>query len=332
MSISTANHADVYTDFQGLAKLRAEARGDSPKALREVARQFEALFLQQMLKSMREASMGEGLMDNDQSRLYQGMYDQQLGIELSKGRGLGLAETLMRQLGQQMPERQAGAPVTMARPESGHGHAAPATGPGRNGLVLAGVPGRIAPVPADAPMASEASRVREERDWRPESVQEFVQALRPHAERAAARLGTTPEVLIAQSALETGWGRAIPRHDDGSPSYNLFGIKADGRWDGDRVAVQTMEFRDGVMQRERAAFRSYDSLAESFDDYVNFLQQNPRYRQALEAAGDAARYVHELQQAGYATDPDYADKIQSILGGERLASALQADRFEGVRS
>jgi Rod binding domain-containing protein len=113
MSITAANHADVYTDFQGLAKLRTEARADSPKALREAARQFEALFLQQMLKSMREASMGEGLMDNDQSKHYQSMHDQQLAIDLSKGRGLGLAETLMRQLGGQFPEAENGTPVAM---------------------------------------------------------------------------------------------------------------------------------------------------------------------------------------------------------------------------
>ncbi|MCA1805665.1 MAG: glucosaminidase domain-containing protein [Xanthomonadaceae bacterium] len=133
-------------------------------------------------------------------------------------------------------------------------------------------------------------------------------------------------MLIAQAALETGWGRAMPRHEDGSPSHNLFGIKADSRWDGERVAVQTMEFRDGLMQRERASFRSYQSLAQGFEDYVSFLRENPRYQQALEAAGDGGRYLRELQQAGYATDPEYADKINAILGGERLASALEVSR------
>ena len=321
MSLSAANHADVYTDFQGLAKLRAEARRDSPEALREVARQFEALFLQQMLKSMREASVGEGLMDNDQSKLYQGMYDQQLGIELSKGRGLGLAETLMRQLGGQFPEQPDQAIAARAAPTQGYAQGGSDAGRGQPGPHLSVA--RAASAPGLTVGRSDASRDRQESHWHPVSPHEFVQALRPHAERAAAALGTQPEVLIAQAALETGWGRAMPRHENGSPSHNLFGIKADGRWDGERVAVQTMEFRDGHMQRERASFRSYDSLAESFDDYVNFLQQNPRYQQALEAAGDGARYVRELQHAGYATDPDYADKIDAILGGERLASALE---------
>lgn len=319
MSISAANHADIYTDFQGLAKLRTEARTDSPKALREAARQFEALFLQQMLKSMREANMGEGLMDNDQSKHYQSMYDQQLAIDLSKGRGLGLAETLMRQLGGQFPEGESGTPVTKNGNPAGQ---------------LGGIDARRAPtgherIAIQAMPMTDGGAGHELRANAPgihagwESPQEFVQALRPHAERAAAALGTRPEVLIAQAALETGWGRAMPRHEDGSPSHNLFGIKADSRWDGERVAVQTMEFRDGVMQRERASFRSYDTLAQGFEDYVSFLRDNPRYQQALEAAGDGARYVRELQQAGYATDPEYADKIDAIMSGQRLASALE---------
>ena len=323
MSISASNHADVYTDFQGLAKLRAEARSDSPKALREAARQFEALFLQQMLKSMREASLGEGLMENDQTKHYQAMYDQQLGIDLSKGRGLGLAETLMRQLGGQFPEQPDQAIAARAAPTQGYAQGRSDAGRGQPGPHLSAA--RAVPAPGHTVGRSDASRDRQEPHWRPESAQEFVQALRPHAERAAAALGTQPEVLIAQAALETGWGRAMPRHEDGSPSHNLFGIKADARWDGERVAVQTMEFRDGHMQRERASFRSYDSLAASFEDYVSFLRQNPRYQQALEAAGDGTRYLRELQQAGYATDPDYADKINAILGGERLVSALEVN-------
>lgn len=322
MSITAANHADIYTDFQGLAKLRTEARTDSPKALREAARQFEALFLQQMLKSMREASMGEGLMENDQSKHYQSMYDQQLGIDLSKGRGLGLAETLMRQLGGQFPEAESDTPVAMN---------------GNHASQLGGTDVRRAPtgherIAVQATPMTDVGTGRELRASDPgvhagwESPQEFVQALRPHAERAAAALGTRPEVLIAQAALETGWGRAMPRHEDGSASHNLFGIKADSRWDGERVAVQTMEFRDGLMQRERASFRSYDTLAQGFEDYVSFMRDNPRYQQALETAGDGARYVRELQQAGYATDPDYADKIDAIMSGQRLASALEVSR------
>jgi flagellar protein FlgJ len=293
--------------------------------LREVARQFEALFLQQMLKSMREASAGEGLMDNDQSRMYQGMYDQQIGIELSKGNGLGLAETLMQQLGGRFPEGEGRAPGAAET----EGHAVPGIAQHGNGTSQPAHPAFIAARAAPT-MDTETTQgignsvSAVDAGW--DSPRDFVQALWPHAQRAADTLGTRPEVLIAQAALETGWGRAMPRHEDGRPSHNLFGIKADARWDGERVAVPTMEFRDGVMQRERAAFRGYDSLATGFEDYVNFLRENPRYQQALEAAGDGTRYVRELQNAGYATDPDYADKIDAILGGERLASALEVSR------
>lgn len=313
MTLSASHHADVYTDFQGLTKLRTEARKESPEALREAARQFEALFLQMMLKSMREANLGEGIMDNDQSRLYQGMYDQQIGLELSKGRGLGLAEVLARQLGDRSPQPAADL----------------ATRLDQHARVMSRMPPQAAAEtasPSPTPAATEAVPAARAVDgpWRPESPEAFVQELWPHAERAAAELGTRPEVLVAQSALETGWGRSVMHHADGRPSYNLFGIKADARWDGDKVYSRTMEFRDGVMQRERAAFRSYESLAEGFQDYVAFLKENPRYRQALEAAQDGPAYVRELQKAGYATDPDYADKINAIMDGLQLADAREA--------
>lgn len=315
MTASVANHADVYTDFQGLSRLRTAAKKESPEALREVARQFEALFLQMAMKSMREASMGEGLMDNDQSKLYQGMYDQQLGIELSKGRGLGLAETLVRQLGGHMPEQEPTSAMALDQ------HARVMSRPLRMPAVSATATATERTTEAAGPAAAEP--------WDPQSPQEFVQALWPHAEKAAAELGTKPEVLIAQSALETGWGKSVMQHADGKPSYNLFGIKADSRWEGDRVYSQTMEFRDGVMQRERASFRSYDSLAEGFEDYVAFLKENPRYQQALEAADDGPRYVRELQAAGYATDPDYAQKINAIMGGRHITGALDDQHGQG---
>ena len=139
----------------------------------------------------------------------------------------------------------------------------------------------------------------------------------PHARRAAEELGVSPKVLIAQSALETGWGQHMMQRPDGSPAFNLFGIKADASWEGDKVTQSTLEFEGGVMNRRKAAFRAYDSAAESLQDYVNFIQQNPRYEQALKAADDRG-YVHGLQQAGYATDPEYADKILAVLQSDRF--------------
>lgn len=298
MTASVADHADVYTDFQGLKRLRAEAQRESPEALKEVARQFEALFIQMMVKSMREASLNEGIMDNDQSKLYQGMYDQQLSLELSKGKGLGLADTLVRQL-----SRGVGG--------GGQEYALPS-------------PQQLAVRSASPVTVSEVAPVSEATPWEVSGSEDFVAKLWPHAQRAAAQLGTRPEVLVAQAALETGWGKSVLQHADGRSSYNLFGIKADARWDGDRVQAQTVEFRDGVMGRERAAFRSYDSVQQSFADYVDFLKQNPRYQDALAVGRDSARYAQELQRAGYATDPQYAKKITGILGGAEMAKAWSA--------
>lgn len=267
--------AGVYTDFKGLAELKADARERSPEALRETARQFEALFLQMMLKSMRSATQEGGLFDSQQTKFYQEMFDQQVALDLAGRGGTGLTQMLVRQLG--------GAPSAPDMP------AAPS-------------------FKVSAPRAPAAA------DWAPATPAEFARDLWPHAERAAARLGVAPEVLIAQAALETGWGGQQIRHADGRSAYNLFGIKADTRWSGARVEVETTEYVDGAPRRERAAFRAYESLAQAFDDYARFLQDDRRYGQALAAAPDAEGYLRGLQAAGYATDPAYADKILDILG------------------
>ena len=136
-------------------------------------------------------------------------------------------------------------------------------------------------------------------------------------------------MLVAQSALETGWGRKVVQAVDGRSSFNLFGIKAGGGWNGESAAVNTLEYRDGIAALERASFRVYDSLRDSFDDYVDFLTSNPRYQQALEKVADARDFLRELQDAGYATDPDYADKIINIMDrGEYAAVFAELKSFE----
>jgi flagellar protein FlgJ len=148
-----------------------------------------------------------------------------------------------------------------------------------------------------------------------------VRALWPHAQRAAGELGVSPQALVAQAALETGWGRAVIQHNDGRSSHNLFGIKADARWGGEQVHVSSLEYVDGTVVRQRAAFRAYDSYADSFSDYVDFLKSNPRYGNALNHAHDPVAFTQALQRAGYATDPEYAQKIQGILGSAALGEA-----------
>jgi flagellar protein FlgJ len=144
----------------------------------------------------------------------------------------------------------------------------------------------------------------------------FIQRLLPAASKAAQQLGLEPLALIAQAALETGWGQRMFKTSSGADSHNLFGIKAHGNWQGDVAVVDTLEYRQGIAQKEKARFRAYDSPEQSMQDYVNLIQQNPRYQAALEAAADAKSYFRQLQAAGYATDPNYAEKVLSVLEGK----------------
>ena len=297
--------SDVYTDFQGLSELRARAKDNSQETLREVAGQFEALFIQMMLKSMRDANLGEGLMDSDHTKTYQSMFDQQIAIDLSKQQGLGLTEMLVRQLSRSM-----GA-------EAGDGAVAPPVSPTFQALN----PSSQRVVSA-APLAERAASGQAVEDWKPDSPETFVKELWPHAQRTARELGTEPEVLLAQAALETGWGKHMIRGTDGRNSFNLFSIKADARWEGERSVTETVEFRDGLMRKERASFRAYSSLADSFADYAEFLKANPRYQEALEAGSDLPAFAHALSEAGYATDPEYSLKINKIINSKRLQEAV----------
>jgi flagellar protein FlgJ len=301
-----SHYADAYTDLQGLSQLRAEAGNNDRETLRKVAGQFEALFIQMMLKSMRDASLGEGLMDSEHVKTYQSMFDQQIALDLSRRSGLGLADMMVRQLTRGADS----ADNSDATADTDFVLTAPAA---VNTPAADAVQGRD--TPESAPRGQQA-------DWRPDTAEEFVRDLMPHASRAAGELGTTPEVLIAQAALETGWGQHMIRNRDGGNSFNLFGIKVDASWQGARALTDTVEYRDGLMRRERAPFRTYGSLAESFSDYVDFLKSSPRYREALNQGGDAAAFARALSQAGYATDPDYHGKIERILDSSRLREAL----------
>lgn len=320
--MTAAVDPSVYTDMQGLAKLRQRARAEggehSQETLREVAGQFEALFVQQMLKTMRESTLNEGLMDNDQSKFYQGMFDQQIALEMTRGKGLGLADMLVRQLGGTSPTNAEqrirepadpflGPVAPLRRPQ-------PANYASQPGMPA--VSGNAATPPSDVPLPDTALA-----QWRPQDRDQFVADLWPHAQQAAQTLGVDPRVLLAQAALETGWGQHVMQRRDGRSSHNLFGIKADGRWDGEQVSHRTVEFRHGVVQREQAAFRAYPTPAHSIADYADFIRDNPRYADALGSA-DPGRYVTELQRAGYATDPAYARKIMNIYNSDEFQYAV----------
>ncbi len=268
------------TDFNQFAGLRAAADNRDPAALREVASQFEALFLQTMLKSMREASLGDPIFGNsDQHEMYQGMMDQQMALEMASGKGIGLADMLVRQLG---------------------GEDAAKTTP----------PVEASKTPADSgPAWSDP--------WK------FARDVWPHAERAGRKLGVAPEAIVAQAALETGWGKHVMPGKDGGHSYNLFGIKAGNSWDGEQVSKQTLEFENGVPRRQTANFRAYADVAQTFDDYTAFLSENPRYSAAHGHGDDAAAFAQALQDGGYATDPNYANKITGVLESPTMRSVIR---------
>lgn len=315
----------VYTDFQGLARLRAKAANQSPDALRETAAQFEAIFVQMMLKSMRDTSFGGGLMDSKQSDFYREIYDKQIAMDISSNGGLGLGDMLVQQLGGESTEDKNIIGNMMAEMKVD------------DFLVSRRALRKFA-----APEATQASAQNQKKDVMQQTdgdtgpdffkdPVDFIKNVWKHAETAAFALGLAPEVLAAQAALETGWGKFLIRDGNGKSSNNLFGVKADKRWDGDSVSVGTLEFRSGVMKKENALFRAYHSIEDSFNDYVDFLKSNPRYQNALEHGGDSKSFTRELQSAGYATDPSYAEKINNILNGDVLKQALQALKGFGIQ-
>lgn len=315
----------------------------------DTARQFEALFIEQMLKTMRESSLGDGdALFPGQSGLFREMHDREIVKASSQGQGFGLAPLIERSLRQQQAALEGGgaeeSPLAVRSVEPGrayslHGYAR---------LLPAQQVERASGVRADLrspelrAAASPGTQVRPDGAAERRSAlktgnsaavssaapgkstpEQFVERIWPYAQRAAQALGVDPRMLVAQAALETGWGRHVPQAGDGEAGNNLFGIKAGRSWNGDRASHLTQEFREGRMQTERAEFRTYDSIEQSFSDYVALLRGSPRYAPALAVAGNNQAYATALQRAGYATDPQYAAKLTAIAHGPRLNRALE---------
>jgi flagellar protein FlgJ len=318
-------NADVYTDFNGLANLKNQARKDSPEALKEVAKQFEAIFLSNILKGMRDAKLADGIADSDQSKFYTDMYDKQLAVHLSGKPGVGLADLIVKQLGHNSEppanekpalddylNRSTAALNTLSDYPRAAGNRASSYTDGQ--VIINAYIHDSSPLNAmtEIPLKNDPARPIQ-------SAEDFVRQLHPYAQQAAKELGVEPKVLLAQAALETGWGRSLIKNSDGGNSFNLFNIKADKSWQGKQAQVPTLEFEQGIAKKVNAGFRSYASFQESFRDYVDFIKTNPRYGDALKQAGNGDRYLQELQQAGYATDPGYANKVMSIYHGDTMA-------------
>ena len=346
---------DSYTDFTALNRLKHAGKDGNDDAIREVARQLESLFVNQLLKSMRQAneSFSEGsFLSSNETKSYEQMLDNQMSLSLTRGRGIGLADSIVKQLsgGDVKPKK---VDHTIDHPFA----VGQAVGPG---ISIADAPRTASPVPfmADAvarssvsiplraPESTSTSLTAQKQAAQkladtlinksaldqpitniltiPTTPDEFIQWVYPDAVIAAKQLGVSPKILIAQSALETGWGQKPILTADGENSYNLFGIKADQRWSGQKASVGTLEYRDGVAKKEQANFRVYESVKESLNDYVRFLKESPRYQHAIEQAGDPARFAESLMKAGYATDPKYAEKIMGIFDGKLLNRVIGA--------
>ena len=337
--------ASILSTSSDTARMRLLAGNGDESVNEEVLQQFEALFLQQMLKSMRTASLGNGLFQSDQTEFYRDMYDQQIATDLAAKEVLGISQLINRQLGLNSNEGNAidasegqtaetknlisnieplvsNYNAASVRPNSNQVEVVTQAIPAVQGVgefeqnsslhALAEI--RLQPIE----VAQDSARPFA---FKPDSPEHFVDYAYELSKPAAQRLGVDAKVIIAIAALESGWGTHTPSNGD-ITSNNYFGIKADNRWQGPSVDSETLEFADGVFNKLKQSFRAYEDLSASFNDFAEFLLGNERYSRALGFAHDAKLFVQEIQKAGYATDPKYADKVLNVLN---------SDAFTGIR-
>ena len=308
MKADDLNSNRFVLDTRAASDLRLKMKEDPQAGLKQAAQQFEGMLLQMMLKSMRDATPQDGLLSNDQTRFYTAILDQQLAQNLSAKGALGFAKLIEQQLGQNLA--------------GGSGNAASASLGALQQLLA-----DKAAASSAAPFAGGAERIRSRAGVSgdsagiSESSRDFVNRVWPHAVDAAKTLGVPPQFLVAHSALESGWGKSEIRAPDGSPTYNIFGVKAGRSWQGASVEVQTTEYVDGVAQSARESFRVYGSYGEAFQDYANLLRGSSRFSNVV-GKQDGMQFARALQQSGYATDPLYAEKLGRIIGGTTLRQAL----------
>lgn len=310
-------------DVQGAQDLRQKFQKDPKAGLQEAARQFENLFLQMVLKSMRDTVPTDGLMQSDQTRFYNSLLDQQMAQNLAgSANGVGFARLIEQQMAGFFPQSAAeSAEGDSAATANLAGHSLPSMLQQAQQLRHYQVPSSL---PTSAAYGVQAPVARGDADSRAVvsgSAQSFASAVWPHALEASRVTGIPPQFLVAQSALESGWGRSEIRHPDGRSSHNLFGIKAGKNWTGETVDAVTTEYVNGEAMQVTERFRAYPSYAEAFRDYANLLRNNPRYSGVI-GSQDGMEFARRLQQAGYATDPMYADKLSRIINGPTLRQAL----------
>lgn len=296
-------------DANSLNKLKNSAKENSPEAIKEVAKQFEAVFINMVMKSMRAASPQDSPFDNEQSRTFTAMLDQQLSTNLAN-KGVGLAEVLTRQL----TKASYGSADAMEQAVSGDSEVTNADTLGVNNVMPSllkesGYTQKPAIVPATTPMINSLVKPTDLSG----KAAEFHQRLSKHAVTASRETGMPANYMLGQAALETGWGRREIKSSDGTNSHNLFGIKATGGWKGKVVETTTTEYINGVKEKRVEKFRAYDSYADSFKDFAKLIQNNPRYQSVMANVDSISGYARALQNSGYATDPQYANKLASVI-------------------
>jgi flagellar protein FlgJ len=321
---SVSNSPSVFSDINSLNGIREQATTDSRAAIKQAAKEFEAFFMNMMLKSMRKANEvigDDSMFSSPQEKMFIGMLDEQMSVELSQKGNLGIADLMIRNLlgeNYQQPPKSVYNPITKILNS-------PSTDK-VSGKLKESISQPVASNNTTRPkeissfvegeginLASQAMPLEPSKQSLFKSATEFVESLAPMAKKLASSLGIDPRVLLAQSALETGWGKYVMHDKTGLSSNNLFGIKDGNNWSGNKVEIETLEVENNELVKKKDEFRMYESIEASFTDYMNFLKSNPRYQNALQSVGNVAEYLENLQSAGYATDPNYASKILRIF-------------------
>jgi len=340
----TANSQN-FLDINGLNSIRQQSKetdkSSKEAALQTAAKQFEAIFMQMLMKSMRKAQEvleSDSPFNSESTKFYRDMHDQQMSLELSNNGSLGLSDLIVRQLGGDSDNFTSQSFLRSdTRFSKSNGLLNELEAKGKSivseGILVSekdrqtndsankqhtsfSMPLRQPSADKEINSSSTEKSVYQTLAMQVDEYQQpkdFVHALTEGAKRVEEKLNVPFEVVIAQAALETGWGQKIIKTESGGTSNNLFNIKADKRWNGDKTNKETLEFEQGAMVKKREPFRVYETVAESINDYINFLSNSDRYKPALEKANDVEHFLHNLQSAGYATDPKYAEKIMGTL-------------------
>jgi len=334
--INQSSNPSIYTDINSLNGIRQQAQVDAPAAIKAAAKEFEAFFMNMMLKSMRQASevLGEdSIFNSNEEKMFIGMLDEQMSVELSQKGNLGIADLMTKSILGNRYQSDQNFKSNLADPIIGIERS---TQTSTDANMLSKKMNKLAtsiPITesndSNTKFGSEGNQptsdtiesvkkivssniqVPEKKSLFNNSV-DFIERLMPLAEKAAKSIGVDAKLLLSQAALESGWGKYIMHDGKGKPSYNLFGIKANN-WSGEKLKIDTLEVKNGEFVKQKDEFRVYDGFEQSFADYAEFLQSNPRYQQALSLVKDAKQFMKSLQSAGYATDPNYANKVLSIF-------------------